>query len=92
MAQNEPRSTNNAFTQGYPVATSAYVNGVLTHRREEYLAQGISDATKRAQARYRAKLAQRKAAEVSAAERTRKKLAFIKPHGTGFDPKDKSLP
>lgn len=88
----EPKSTNNAFTLGYPAIEPAYVDGVLIHRREDYLAPGISDATKRAQATYRAKAAKRKAEELSPTERTRNKLAFIKPHGTGFDPKDRRKP
>lgn len=91
-APPEYRSTNNAFTTGYPAPESAYANGVLIHRREESLAPKISAKVKQAQASYRRKVAKRKAEQLAPAERTRQKLAFVKPHGTGFDPKDQAKP
>ena len=82
-------SKNNAFTMGYSKPESAYANGVLVHRRMDSQEQRAkAKSARQTQATYEANRVKRKADTLSAAERTKQLTAFIKPHGTGFDPKD----
>lgn len=82
------RSTNNAFTQRYPAIQPAYTDGVLIHRRQDAVAPHLLAKAEQARVAYQRKVAKHQAAALSVAELTQKTLAFMKPHGTGFDPKD----